>query len=220
MSEKAGSGKGMIAALVGLSLLEVIRTRDLPTEILGSENPSQTMPRRLGLSEAVELQIRRFRAEVKRRGRISDDEAKALFSLVLRRPDAGEVFFQAGGLLGGRDAPVGGLLRWYPRRVLFALARRNFRRRVRALFGRPVGGFAHGPFTLEASGHFLLEIDPGGRACALLSGLGESVLARYLGRRVPLTHTHCLARRHELCRWTASEGEGRTGTVNPAPEQG
>lgn len=204
MSEEPTSGKRRIAALVGLSLLEVIRARDLPTEILGSENPSQTMPRRLGLSEAVELQIRRFRVEVKRRGRITDEEAKALFGLVLRRPDAEEVFFQAGGLLAGKDAPLRGIGRLYPRRLLFALARRDFRRRFRSLFGRGVGGFAHGPFSLEASGHFLLEMDPGGEACALLSGFAQSILSRYLRRPVRVSHPTCVARHNEICRWSVS----------------
>jgi len=196
-----------MAALVGLSLLEVIRTRDLPTEILESEDPSQTMPRRLGLSEAVELQIRRFRAEVKKRGRISDDEAKALFALVLRRPDVEEVFFQAGGLLAGKDVPGRGMGGWWPRRVRYALARRYFRRRVQALFGRSVGGFGHGPFALESGGHFLLEMDPDGNACALLSGFAESVLSRYFRGSTRVIHSTCLARGEESCRWTVAESE-------------
>jgi len=220
MSGEPASGKRRIAALVGLSLLEVLRARDLPTEILDSENPSETMPRRLGLSEAVELQIRRFRVEVRKRGRISDDEAKALFSLVLRRPDAAEVFFQAGGLLAGKDTPGRGVHLWYPRRLLYALARRNFRRRVKDLFGRPVGGFAHGPFALEASGHFLLEMDPSGRACALLSGLGDSVLSRYLGGSAPVTHTECLARGAGSCRWSVAETNRSEEPTNRSAEDG
>ena len=207
MPSDSASGTVGMAALVGLSLLEVIRTRDLPTEILGSENPSQTMPRRLGLSEAVELQIRRFRAEVKKRGRISDDEAKALFALVLRRPDAREVFFQTGGLLAGQDVPARGGSRWYPRRVRYAWARRYFRRRVQALFGRSVGGFGQGPFALEAGGHCLLEMDPSGSACVLLSGFAESVLSRYLHGPIKVAHSTCLARGQETCRWVVVESE-------------
>ncbi len=194
-----------VAALVGLSLLEVIRARDLPTEILGSENPAETMPRRLGLTEAVEQQIRRFRGEVKRRRRISDDEVAALFALVLRRPDAREVFFQAGELLAGKDAPVGGVGRWLPGVLRYALARRHFRRRFRALFGRPVGGFAHGPFALEAGGHFLLELEPGGKACALLTGFAQTILSRYLRRPVSVRHASCVGVGQEICRWVVSD---------------
>jgi hypothetical protein len=199
------SGKGKIAALVGLSLLEVIRARDLPTEILDQENPSETMPRRLGLTEAVDLRIRRFETEVKRGGRISDDEAKALFALVLRRPDAEAVFLQAGEVMAGKDSPVGGPARWIPTRLRYALARRHFRKRAKQLFGRSLGGFAHGPFVLEANTHLLLEMDSEGSACAILTGFARTILQRYLSGPVSITHTSCLARHMDICRWTVDE---------------
>jgi hypothetical protein len=201
----APRGRGKIAAVVALSLLEVIRARDLPTEILESEDPSQTMPRRLGLSGVVDVQIRRLQEQARRRERIALEQARDLFHLVLRRPDSEEVFFQAGERLAGTIAPLGGISRLYPRRVLYSLARRQVRRRIRSLFSRPVGGFGHGSFTLEARGHFLLEMDPGGDACHLLSGLAQEVLRRYLGREVVVSHSSCQARKHELCRWIASQ---------------
>jgi hypothetical protein len=197
--------KGKIAAAVALSLLEVIRARDLPTEILESEDPSQTMPRRLGLSGVVDVQIRRLREQDRRRERITLEQARDLFHLVLRRPDSEEVFFQAGERLAGKIEPLGGISRLYPRRVLYSLARKQVRKRIRALFSRPVGGFAHGPFTLEARGHFLLDMDPGGDACNLLSGLAQAILRKYLRREVVVSHPSCQALKHELCRWTASE---------------
>jgi len=205
MSGDSSSGKPKVAALVGLALLEVIRAQDFPAEILGDENPAQTMPRRLGLSEAVEQQIRRFRAEVKTRGRITDEEMEALFRLVLKRPDAREVFFQAGEILAGKDVPAGGPSRWLPRRMRYALARREFRKRFRALFGRTLGGFAPGPFSLEANAHFLLDMDPRGHACALLSGFAQAILARRLGLPVLVTHPTCLAAKQEICHWQALE---------------
>lgn len=205
MAGESSSGRPKVAALVGLCLLEVIRARDLPTEILEAEDPSQTMPRRLGLSEAVEQQIRRFRMEAKKRGRITDEEMGALFGLVLKRPDAREVFFQAGELLAGKDVPAGGPSRWLPRRMGYALARREFRKRFRALFGRSLGGFAHGPFSLEAPGHLLLDMDPRGHACALLSGFAETILVRRLRAPVRVTHPTCVGAKHEICHWQAVE---------------
>jgi hypothetical protein len=191
--------------VVALSLLEVIRARDLPTEILESEDPSQTMPRRLGLSGVVDVQIRRLREQARRRERIALEQARDLFHLVLRRPDSEEAFFQAGERLAGKIEPLGGISRLYPRGVRYALARRQVGKRIRSLFSRSVGGFAHGSFNLEARGHFLLEMDPGGDACHLLSGLAQEVLRRYLRREVVVTHSSCQARKNELCRWTASE---------------
>jgi hypothetical protein len=192
---------------VALSILEVIRVRDLPTEILGAEDPAQTMPRRLGLSEAVEHQIRRYREEVRKRRRISLEEARDLFALVIRRPDSEEVFFQAGEMLAGKDAPVRGLKRYLPSKARYALARRHLRRVIRSLFGQDIGGFAHGRFTAEARGHLLVEMDPGGDACALLSGLAQTLLSRYLGRSARIVHSSCQARKDELCRWTVSDPE-------------
>lgn len=194
-----------MAAAVALSLLEVIRARDLPTEILGSEDPARTMPRRLGLSEAVELQIRRYRKEARKRRRINDEEVRDLFGLVLRRPDSEEVFYQVGELLAGKDAPIRGWKRLLPRRIRYGMARRQIRRRFRTLFGRAMGGFAQGRFTLEARAHFLLEMDPGGDACALLTGFTRVILSRYLGSPVTVTHPHCRSRKDELCRWVAAE---------------
>jgi len=191
--------------MVALSLLEVIRIRDLPTEMFGSEDPSQTMPRRLGLSEAVELHIGRYREEVRKRRRISDEETKDLFGLVLRRPDSEEVFFQAGEMLAGKDTPVRGLKRFLPARFRYALARRQIQRGIRSLFGRNIGGFAHGHFTLEARGHFLLDMDSGGDVCALMTGFSQTVLSRYIPFPVQVAHSKCEARKHDLCRWVVTE---------------
>ena len=52
-----------ISAVVALTLLEVIKQQDIPSEVLESEDPTVTMPRRLGLSDVIEMQIRRYRDE-------------------------------------------------------------------------------------------------------------------------------------------------------------
>jgi hypothetical protein len=180
---------------------------DLPTEVLAAEDPSQTMPRRLGLSEVVDQQIRLFREQVRRRERITDQRTQDLFHLVLRRPDSDEAFLKAGELLMGKQKPLRGLKRLYPEKIRFGMARRETRRRIKTLFGRHVGGFAHGSFTLEAQGHYLLELDPGGDACALLTGLSQAILSRFLGRQVKVEHSLCQARKQDLCRWVVSGSE-------------
>jgi hypothetical protein len=197
----SGEGEGRVAAVVGLALLEVIRARDLPSEVLESEDPTQTLPRRFGLSGVVDLQIRRFQQDAQRRRKITDDEARDLFHLVIRRPDSEEVFLQAGELLARRDGNRRGLSGLFPGRARDALARRYVRRRIQALFGRSIGDFAHGPFTLEARNHFLLSMDPGGDACALLSGFCRPALTRLSGRGVEIVHDLCQARKDQICRW-------------------
>jgi len=205
----AGKSPSRISALVALTLLEVIRYQDAPTEVLESEDPSHTMPRRLGLSDVIDRQIRRYRDEVHSRGRISDDEFRDLVRLVIRRPDSEDVFYDAGSILAADDSPPG----WrghIPISWGFRLARRQVRRRLVKLFGRRVGGFAAGPFTLEARTHLFVDGDPGGDACRFLTGFCQAVLQRYHGSRVRVVHALCESRQDALCRWTVLAEERAT----------
>jgi hypothetical protein len=197
----AGKASRRISSVVALTLLEVIRHQDLPSEVLESEDTSHTMPRRLGLSDVIDRQIRRYREEVKKRQRITDDEFRDLVRLVIRRHDSEEVFFNAGSILAGEDY-ASGWRRGLPRSFGYTLARRRVRRRLLKLFGRRVGGFAAGPFTLEARTHLFIDGDPGGDACQFITGFSQSVLQRYSGRRARVVHSLCEARKDALCRWT------------------
>jgi hypothetical protein len=198
-----------VAAIVGLTLLEVLRSQDLPSEVLESEDPSVTMPRRLGLSDVIDRRIRAYREEVRRRGRMSDEELSDLIRLVVRRPDSAEVLYRAGCLLSGgkgnETRRFGGFL---PNAVRFALARRAVAQRLRRLLGRNIGAFAAGPFTLESRQNVLILSDPGGDACHLVTGLAESVLRRRVGPRARLAHDKCKARNDPICRWTVLQEEG------------
>lgn len=199
-----------VAPLFGLTLLESLRDLDLPEEILQDEDPSVTMPRRLGLSDVVDRQIRFYRDAVRQRTRMTDDQVRDLIRLVVRRPDAAELFHRAGRKLGERAA--GGLLagsgRFLPRALRFRAARRAAARGLNRLFGRRMGGFAHGPFALEARGLLLLDGDPSGRACHFISGFCQAVVGRRLGPEYMVVHAQCQAHRDPLCRWTVT-GEAR-----------
>lgn len=185
---------------MALRLLEVVRDQDLPVEILEDENPSVTMPRRLGLSEVVERQIRTYRSDVRRGVRLTDGEIQDLFRLVIRRPDSEEIFLRVGRTLGGRHGR-GGWTRIAPRRVALAVGRSRVRRLLKKLFGRRVGGFARGRFAVEGRSLLFIEADPGGDACAFVSGLCEAVLEGTTGRPARVTHTLCQSRNDALCRW-------------------
>ncbi len=190
-----------VAPVVALTLLETIRRQDLPSEVLEEEDTSRTMPRRFGLSEVVEQQIRRYRGEVRKRRRVSDEEITDLVRLVIRRPDSDEVFFRAGRhLAGGKGGSS--LSRVLPTGLAYAMARRRAARQLRRLFGRRIGGFAAGPFTLEGRAHLFIQSDPGGDACHFVSGFCEAVLRRYVGEHARVAHTRCQSRGDDLCRWT------------------
>jgi hypothetical protein len=195
-----------------------MRDRDLPGEILEDEDPSRTMPRRFGLSDVVERQIRTYKADARKRMRLSDGEVGDLFRFVIRRPDGDRVFEQVGRLLAGpgRRRRWGRLL---PRRAQFALARSVARHRLKTVFGRTIGGFGRGPFVVEGRALLFIQSDPGGDACHLLSGLCSEVIEQILGGSVRVVHSSCQSRGDELCRWEAEIVE-ESATMAARAEEG
>lgn len=206
----ANPSRPRVASRFGLTLLETLRDQDLPAEFLQHEDPTVTMPRRLGLSDVVEKQIRTYRDAVRRRARMSDEQVKDLIRLVVRRPDAAEVFHRAGRKLGETAAgdSLGGVARILPRALRFRMARRTVAKGLNRLFGRRMGGFAHGPFVLEGRGLLMLDGDPSGQACHFISGFCQAVVNRQVGPDYMVVHAQCQAHRDPLCRWTVT-GEAR-----------
>lgn len=189
--------------MVALRLLEVMRDLDLPGEILEDEDPTQTIPRRFGLSDVVERQIRTYKDDVRRGVRITDSEIRGLFRFVIRRPDGSDVFHRVGRLLGGADRG-GRWVRLLPVAIQYRVARVTVRKRLRKLFGRHVGGFGRAPFLIEGRALLFIESDPGGEACHLLSGFCEEILQYTHGGTAKVRHTLCQGRGDDVCRW---EGE-------------
>jgi hypothetical protein len=85
-----------VDAQVPLSLLEAVRSLDRPAEGQETEYVPELRNKRLGLSDTVYAQIRRYTDAVKRNQRIARDEAAALARLLSRRPDADLIFREAG----------------------------------------------------------------------------------------------------------------------------
>ena len=214
MSKPANrSTRPRVAAVVALTLLEVLQRQDRPAEVLEAENTTLTMPRRLGLSDVVDQQVRRYREEVRKGHRIGDDEVKDLVRLVVRRPDSEEVFFRTGRILAGDANPQLSWRKALPPAVAYALARRAAGRKLRRLFGRRLGGFAPGPFTMEGRSLVFIQSDPNGVACNFVSGFCQAVLDHYVtGAQV--MHSLCESRHDPVCRWTVL-GEEKVRDVAP-----
>ena len=206
------TSRGRIKALVALRLLEVMRDQDVPPELLEEEDTAVTLPRRLGLSDVVDRQIRSFRKDARRGVRLSDAEIQDLFRLVIRRPDAEDIFCKVGRSLAGRAG--WGWRHLLPGGIALALARGRVRRRLARLFGRRIGGFGRGGFVIEGRSLLFIEADPGGDACELVTGLCQVAIEGATGRRAVVTHSLCQSRGDPLCRW---EGELQTGAPAPAP---
>lgn len=205
-SAALGGGKPRVAADVALALLEVIQQQDHPTEVFEDEDVSRTMPRRLGLSEVIDRQVRIHRENARRGRRVRDAELGELMRLVMRRPDSPEVFFEVGSRLAG-DL-TGPVVRVLPARLAILLLKGRIGKRLRRLFGRRIGAFAAGPFMLEASASPFVQADPGGDACQLVTGFCQRALRDALGRDVLVVEQACQARGDVSCRWSLVEPGG------------
>jgi len=209
----AHQGKRRIQARVALALLEAMRDSDRPGEILDDENVTETLPRRFGLSGVVRSQIMRYEQEARKGRRVPQAEVADLIRLVIRRPDADDLFFEVGRSLN-TAGEAAGWRRIFPARLAYAMARRRVARRLHSLFGGPLVRSAGVPFQIEAADSCLMIADPGGGACALVTGLSQAMLETSGRGPVTVGHPECRARGAERCLWTAdfrstvAEGEG------------
>ncbi len=200
---RPSSRRRRVQSRVALAVLETLRTQDLPAEILDDENVSVTLPRRLGLSDVIEAQIRRYRSDVRLRRKIPEQEIMDLLRLVVRRPDSEDVFLEVGKALYPR--PSRRLGRLLPRRLALSLARTRSQRELRRLFGRRLVRSAGKGFILDHAHDLLIRSDPGGDACALVTGFVEQVIREYAGPGGAVLHPACLARGDAGCRWEFQE---------------
>jgi hypothetical protein len=74
--------------LVPLVLLEAVRSVDMPVGELEAEFVDELRTKRLGLSDTVLAQIRRYNEAVRRGHRLPFEEAAGIAKLIGRRPDA------------------------------------------------------------------------------------------------------------------------------------
>lgn len=202
-----GGGPAVVSPVVAVTTLEVLQSRDLPDEILEDEDVQATLPRRLGLSDVVDTQIRRYREAKRRRRRLPESEVLSLFRLVSRRPDARELFRQVGRRLAGEEEAAeegsGGIWRFLPDAVGRFVARRRLRSMVAGLLGHRELEVERDPDGLRGRGFLLVRTEPPGEACALVTGLASALFRRYCGHAVRVSHPECEARGDAGCRWVA-----------------
>lgn len=193
--------------LIPLSLLEAVRTVDLPDNDLEAEFVHELRNKRLGLSDTVFAQIKRFTEAVRRKQRVGFEEAQGIARLIGRRPDAEAVFREAGRFFArqvyGTISPVTRkLLRSLPALLTRPMAMRQVRRMAhRHLTGtvRRVGGM------------IMLDVDESVTrdAAAKLGGCSfyESALREFiqlmLGGVGAVDHVRCASRSEGRCEWRA-----------------
>ena len=200
MTKLGRDDKRQVAAEVALALLEAMRTTDLPPDRLKDEDVRLTMPRRLGLSAVVDRQIALFQNRVRQGLRMTADEFAEFIRLVMRRPDAAEVFFTMGSQLAATK--VRRVTRWLPRALRLYLTRKRIGTALRKLFGRRLGGFVSGAFAFEMSASPLVQVDPNGEACEIITGFCQRALQDSVGGGLVVAKKQCETRGDRACRWT------------------
>lgn len=198
---------GTVDALLPLSFLEAVRDVDTPVDDLEAELVEDLRNKRLGLSDTVYMQIRRFADAVKRNQRASQDEAVALAKLVGRRPDA-EAVFRAAGRYLAREAyqTISPLTRRMmlilPSLLTRPVALRHTRKLSRRYFNGRVSRVGSSVY-LEVAQSVTKDSAPRSVGCSYYeSGLRE--LLRLMVNSVgAVEHVRCSTRGEGACAWRA-----------------
>jgi predicted hydrocarbon binding protein len=203
-----GASASSVTPVFPLILLETMRDMDRPEEYLEGEDVAISMPRRLGLSDVIYTQIHRFREEVKRRRPQSPEVVADLIRLVIRRPDADEIFEEAGRRVARhfwseRAGAYRTAVRWMPPFLSQRAARKASRRLFRQLAADGRMSLTTRPPGVRIQHSLTSHADPGGAACAFYGGVLSELMGQYLGRKHASRHPVCEARGGDACEWQA-----------------
>ena len=193
--------------LLPLSLLEAVRTVDLPEGNLEAEFVAELRNKRFGLSDTVHAQIKRFTEAVRRRQQQPFDEATGIARLIGRRPDAEAVFREAGRSMARQSyRTISPLIRKLTRVLPALLSRPIALRHVRRISGRYMGG------TIRRVGSMILLVVPksvtldsaprhGG--CAYYESALRELMQLLVGGVGAVEHVKCAGRGEGSCEWRA-----------------
>jgi predicted hydrocarbon binding protein len=196
---------GPLDARLPLALLEAVKVIDTPDTDLDAELVHELRNKRLGLSETVYQQIRRYSEAVKRQQRVPFADALALSRLIGRRPDADLAFREAG--------------RRWARSVheTFGIASRGAALTMPALVGRPIAlrllrrmakRFMDGQLVRQGN-TLLLDIPqpvsadsaPRAAGCGLYESAFREALQLLAGADGAVEHVMCRSRGDAHCQW-------------------
>lgn len=193
--------------LVPLSLLEAVRSVDLPEGDIEAEYLAELRTKRLGLSDTVLAQIKRFAEAVRRGQPQSFEEANGIARLIGRRPDAEAVFREAGRMLARRayrttPAVVRNVLLLLPAFVSRPIALGHVRRIARRCLDgsvRRVGSAV----LLEVRDSVTLGTAPRLGGCAFYESALREMVQLLVGGVGAVEHVRCASRGEGICEWRA-----------------
>ena len=196
-----------VDALLPLSFLEAVRTIDTPDGDLDAEFVPELRNKKLGLSDTVYAQIRRYTDAVKRNQRIPHDEAMALARLIGRRPDAEEVFRAAGRHLANEGyQTLSPYLRQTLRQLPAMLARPLALRAARRLSRRYLDGRVTrvgASLLLEVESPVSLDSAPRAVGCTYYEAALRELMQLLTGAAGGVEHVRCASRGEGSDQWKA-----------------
>ncbi len=196
-----------VDALLPLSFLEAVRSIDSPVEDFEAELVGDLRNKRLGLSDTVYMQIKRFADAVKRGHRTGFDEAAGLAKLLGRRPDAEAVFRVAGRHLASEAyQTIGGLSRrlmlilpsLLARPIALGYTRRMVTRYLNGRISR-VGSNVY----LEVDRSVTLDSAPRSIGCTYYEAALKESLRLLVNSVGAVEHVRCATRGEGACSWRA-----------------
>lgn len=194
-----------VDALLPLSLLEAVRDLDTPEDATETEFVDELRNKRLGLSDTVYLQIKRFTEASRRNQRTAYGESEALARLIGRRPDAETVFREAGRRLAEEayrtiTPPRRQLMRLLPSLLAKPMALARSKRIARRFWNgdvRRVGSF----LLLEVPRPVTLDTTHGSAGCAFYEASFRELLKLMIGSCGGVEHVRCASRGDGTCEW-------------------
>lgn len=191
---------------IALALLHSLRATDTPDEVLEDESFRISLPRRLGLNEVIDAQMRRFEEMRDRGGALTPDEYGNLLRLIGRRPDADAVFGTAGARLAEERFPARRRVRTGRRGG--TAGRLGRRRLVRSMMGVAAALSPSARIVpllaecgIDVTGGPLPGSAEDGVACGLVTAALEVCARRTAHPEARVDHARCEARGDDRCRW-------------------
>jgi len=196
-----------VAAVLPLCILESLRDHDRPEEVLEDENLAISLPRRLGLNDVIDNQIRRYEEARRKRRPVPVNELTDLLRLVIRRPDDEAILQEAGESIVGRFVAGGERRRARLARIMPGrLRRRMLRRALQRLARRMAAGgtveVLRDPVGVRIAPCIAAAVDPGGVACLLYTSAFRTLAREYGDTDARIVHSACETRGQPACEWT------------------
>ncbi len=197
----------MLDARLPLALLETVRSIDAQEAGPEAEFVLELRNKRLGLSDTVYMQIKRYTESVHRSQRVAYDEVLALARLIGRRPDA-DVAFREAGRRWARSlaATVGSFSRSasssLPAFFGRPIALRQLRRLARRYFDGSIVRQGSS-VVLEVRAPVSVDASTQSTGCGLYEAAFRESLLQLCGSETAVDHVMCLGRGDSSCQWRA-----------------